>query len=193
MNPIFAAALELRAFCARHAWRFCFLGGIAVQRWGEPRLTQDVELSVLTGFGSEARYVDLLLGGFAGRRPDARDFALRHRVLLVESVSGIPLDVALGAMPFEARAVKRASAFGVGAGASLQTCLAEDLVVFKVFAGREKDWLDVEGVLLRQGESLDTELVLRELEPLLDLKGTPEAAVRLRAILAQAASRTRQP
>ena len=192
MNPIFAAALELQDFCARHAWRFCFIGGIAVQRWSEPRLTQDVELSLLTGFGSEARYVDLLLGSFSGRRPDAREFALKHRVLLLESVSGIPLDVALGAMPFEARAVERSSVFAVGAGASLQTCSAEDLVVLKVLAGREKDWLDVEGVVLRQGESLDTELVFRELEPLLELKEAPDAAIRLRAILAQAASRSRQ-
>ncbi len=188
MNPIFAAALELQGFCSRQAWRFCFIGGVAVQRWGEPRLTQDVDLSLLTGFGGEERYVGLLLGSFAGRRSDAREFALKHRVLLLESASGIPLDVALGAMPFEERAVERASAFTLGAGVSLTTCSAEDLVVFKVFAGRERDWLDVEGIVLRQGESLDTKLIFRELEPLLELKETPEAAGRFRAIVGRGGS-----
>jgi hypothetical protein len=190
LNPIFAAALELQSFCDRQAWRFCFIGGVAVQRWGEPRLTQDVDLSLLTGFGGEERYVDALLGGFSGRRSDARDFALENRVVLLESASGIPLDVALGAMPFEERAVERASAFAVGTGVSLLTCAAEDLVVFKVFAGREKDWLDVEGIVLRQGTSLDTELVFRELEPLLELKEAPEAADRFRAMLGRARSRS---
>lgn len=43
MNPLLAAALEIQAFCRAQPWRFCFIGGPAVQRWGEPRLTQDAE------------------------------------------------------------------------------------------------------------------------------------------------------
>ncbi len=82
MNPIFGAALELQTFCTEQGWRFCFIGAVAVQRWGEQRLTLDVDLTLLTGFGDEARFVDRLLETFSGRRADARDFALRHRVLL---------------------------------------------------------------------------------------------------------------
>lgn len=47
MNPIFAAALEVQAFCRERGWRFCFIGGLTVQRWGEPRLTQDVDMTLL--------------------------------------------------------------------------------------------------------------------------------------------------
>ena len=54
MNPIFAAALEVQAFCQARGVRFCFIGGLALQRWGEPRLTQDVDLTVISGFGREA-------------------------------------------------------------------------------------------------------------------------------------------
>jgi hypothetical protein len=39
----------------------------------------------------------------------------------------------------------------------------------KVFAGRDKDWLDVEGIVVRQADKLDRSLVRRELEPLLEL------------------------
>lgn len=53
---------------------------------------------------------------------------------------------------------------------------AEDLLVHKGFAGREKDWLDVEGIVLRQRSRLDIGLVEAELHPLLDLKGTPRLA-----------------
>jgi hypothetical protein len=188
VNPIFAAALELQAFCAAQGWRFCFIGAVAVQRWGEPRLTLDVDLSLLTGFGNEERFVDKLLGRFSGRRPDARDFALRHRVLLLTGAAAVPLDVALGAMPFEERAAGRASRFDIGEGHALLTCSAEDLLVFKAFAGRDKDWLDIEGIAVRQTRHLDEALVFRELEPLLELKGTPEAGVRLRTILERARS-----
>ena len=49
MNPILETALEVQRFCRSRRWRFCFIGAIAVQRWGEPRLTQDVDLTVLSG------------------------------------------------------------------------------------------------------------------------------------------------
>ena len=142
MNPIFAAALEVQAFCRERSWRFCFIGGLTVQRWGEPRLTQDVDMTLLTGFGTEAPYVDALLTGFAGRRPDAWEFALRHRVVLVRSRAGIPVDVALGAMPFEERAVARASEFVIQPGVALVTCSAEDLIVEPETAERLRAVLD---------------------------------------------------
>ncbi len=186
MNPIFVAALEIQEFCRAKGWKFCFIGGLAVQRWGEPRLTQDVDLTILTSFGNEAAFVDPLLERFESRRQDARDFALRHRVLLVEAANGIPLDVALGAIPFEERAIERASGFSIGPNLALSTCSAEDLIVFKVVAGRDQDWLDVEGIAVRQAGRLEESRIWSELEPLLRLKEDPESAERLRTILDRA-------
>jgi hypothetical protein len=185
VNPLFAAALDLQRFFEGRGWRFCFIGGLAVQRWGEPRLTLDIDCTLLTGFGQEERYVDDLLRAFAGRVEDPRAFALAHRVLLVSGSAGIPVDIALGAMPFEERCVERASPFEIGGGRSLTTCSAEDLVVFKAFAGRDRDWLDIEGIVLRQRDALDADLVWRELIPLLELKGDAETAPRLRRALAR--------
>jgi hypothetical protein len=162
------------------------IGAVAVQRWGEPRLTIDVDVTVISGFGAEGPYVDALLAGFTPRRPDAREFALANRVVLVRTTQGVPLDVALGAMPFEERAVDRASEYEIAAGVGLTTCSAEDLIVFKAFAGREKDWLDIEGIAVRQRGRLDERLIWTELTPLLELKEAPEAADRLRAVLARA-------
>ena len=183
MNRIFEAALDIQDACLSRGWRFCIIGAVAVQRWGEPRLTRDVDLTVLSGFGSEAEYIDALLAAYRPRIDDARDFALRHRVVLIRTAAGVPVDVALGAMPFEERAVARASPFALGGGHSIVTCSAEDLVVFKAFAGRDKDWLDIEGVVVRQGDRLKTSQVLRELEPLLELKEDARSLARLQAIL----------
>jgi len=185
VNPIFAAALEVQAFCRAGRWKFCFIGALAVQRWGEPRLTPDIGLTVMATFGAEAPYVDALLGRFRGRSPDAHAFALQNRVVLLRSESGIPIDVALGAMPFEERATDRATDFVLQGGVALTMCSAEDLVVFKAFAGREKDRLDIEGIALRQLGRLDEKLIWTELTPLLGLKAAPDAAARLRVILAR--------
>lgn len=186
MNPIFAAALEIQTFFRARSWRFCFIGGLTVQRWGEPRLTQHVDLTLLTGVGLEGPYVVAVPDGFAGRRPDAGEFALRHRVLLVKNEHGIPIDIALGVMPFEERAVARATDFVIEPGKALLTCSAEDLIVFKAFAGRERDWLDIEGIALRQRDRLDEPLIWNELDPLLTLKEDAESAGRLRVLLDRA-------
>jgi hypothetical protein len=183
VNPIFAAALEVQAFCQTRGIGFCFIGGLALQRWGEPRVTQDVDLTVISGFGREAQYIDQFLSAFAPRIPDARAFALRHRVLLLLGRDGIPLDVALGAMPFEERAVSRSSPFFVAEGVSLLTCSAEDLIVFKAFAGRAQDWIDIEGIAVRQHRRLDEGLIWQELIPLLELKEDDQTGPRLRRLL----------
>jgi len=85
---VLLGAIEVQSLCEAHGWRFCFIGGVAVQRWGEPRFTQDVDLTLLTGFGDEESYVDSLLATLSPRRPDARAFALTHRVLLARTASG---------------------------------------------------------------------------------------------------------
>lgn len=185
MNRIFAAARDLQEFCSSRHWRFCFVGGVAVQRWGEPRLTRDVDLTLLTGFGREEEFTELLLAHFKPRRPDARQFALESRVVLLEHEEGTPLDIALGAIPFEERAVQRATPWQVKDKLSLITCSAEDLIVFKAFAARGIDWLDVERIVMRQGPKLRADQILSELRPLVKVKEEPQILSRLQAIFDQ--------
>ena len=101
MNPLFAAAVGVQAFMVSQAWRSAVIGGLAVQRWGEPRQTRDVDLALLTGLGNEAAFIDPLLAHYRARRTDAREFALSYRVVLIETATGIPLDISLAALPFE--------------------------------------------------------------------------------------------
>ena len=94
MKTLFRVAAELDALLAGWGWRYCFIGGLALQRWGQPRLTNDIDLTILTDSGREVHYVDKLLGLYNGRLPDEREFALKNRVLLLVSGEGIPIDVA---------------------------------------------------------------------------------------------------
>jgi hypothetical protein len=51
--------------------------------------------------------------------------------------------------------------------------------VLKVFADRPRDWLDVEGVLIRHAGRLDWAMIGAELAPLLELKEAPDLLDRL--------------
>ena len=56
MVDLIDAAFELQQLLAARHFRFAFIGGLAVQSWGEPRLTRYIDLSLLTGFGGEERF-----------------------------------------------------------------------------------------------------------------------------------------
>lgn len=179
MNPLFAAAREVQDFMQDRGWRFCFIGGLALLRWGAPRTTQDVDVSVFTGFGNEASYIRELLARFTPRTEDAAEFARDNRVVLANASNGVPVDLALGAVPFEEQAVRRATPFEFAPGISLVTCSAEDLIVLKAFAARDQDWADVEGIAARQRGRLDWNYIELQLRPLCEAKEAPEILVRL--------------
>jgi len=175
MIEIVEAAEEVQSFCMARGWRFCIIGGIAALHWGEIRATRDVDLTLMTGFGTEEPFVRELLGHFRGRVPDAFEFALQRRVLLLQTAKGFGIDVALGALPFEESAVDRARDIEMVPGHALRLCSPEDLIVFKAFAARAIDWQDVRMTIVRQGESkLDWPYVLKHLTPLAEVKGQPE-------------------
>jgi hypothetical protein len=113
-------------------------------------------------------------------------------VLLARTRSGVGVDVALGALAFEERTVARASEWRPVPNYAITTCSAEDLIVHKVFAGRDLDWGDVERVLTRQFGKLDLEQIRVELTPLLELKGVPEALSKLKAVLSRVEARLKQ-
>jgi len=182
VTPVFQAARQVQDFLRRSASKFCFIGGVSLQRWGQPRFTRDVDLTLLCPLGSEAETIDRVLGEFSARRPDARAFALKNRVILAQTATGIPIDISLGALDFEHRCVERASEFNFGPGLNLCTCSAEDLLVLKTFAGRGQDWVDMEYVIVRQRRTLDWRLVESELTPLLELNGKPENLDALRKL-----------
>lgn len=171
VSDLVRAALDLQSFCVANDWGFCFIGGIANARWGVPRYTEDADVSLLTGFGNEEAFIDALLTRFSARRVDAGAFALLSRVLLLRHENGISLDIGLAAFPYEEATVQRASlSESRDDFRGLRICSAEDFIVYKVFAGRDHDWGDVEGVLQRQHD-LDVLIVRRELPWLLETKG----------------------
>ena len=174
MTPLFAAAFEIQTFCVQRGWQFCIIGGIALLRWGRPRFTRDVDVSLLTGFGREDGFITPLIEyGYRPRIPDAADFARRNRVLLLESSLGVPLDIALAALPYEFLAVERSTLFEFEPGCALRTCSAEDLMVQKLFANRQIDLVDVGSIAGRRCGLLDWDYIETQLGPLAELKEDP--------------------
>lgn len=184
MNDLFGAAREIADFMAQRQWRFCIIGGLAVQRWGEPRTTLDADMVLLADWGSEESYVTAILERFPSRLRNGKEFALSHRVILIRASNGKDVDISLGALPFEMNMVQRAVPVEFAPGIKLPCCTAEDLIVMKAFASRPRDWSDIESVLARQ-TTLNKPYVLENLRVLSELKGDDEFLRRAERLLSE--------
>ena len=150
MNGQFEAAWQLHRFLTERNVPYVVIGGIAVQRWGEPRLTIDVDLAILLPAGGEERRLREIAAAFPPRLKDAVAFALEHRVLPIDVPGASPADLSLALPGFEEEAIARAVAYDVGQGRSVRLCTAEDLVV--------------ESIVARQDENLDVGYISRWVE-----------------------------
>ncbi len=185
--PLLEAAREVEQVLSELRLKAVLIGGLAILRWGEARATRDADFTMLCAAGNERAQAAAVLGRLRARIDDAQEFAEKNKVLLVLASNGRPADIALGSFEYEARMVDRGSTFEFAPGINLRTCSAEDLVVLKAFAGRDGDWQDVKGILVRQARRLDFSLIEKELKPLLALKDDSETWQRLKAMKAHLA------
>lgn len=182
-NIVVEEAARLQELLESQGWDFCFIGGVAYQAWGEPRVTEDMDLTLFTGFSGEDAKIDVLLEHYTPRRDDARTFARTRRVLLLESDLGVGIDISLGGLDFEREAVSRAQRYEYLPGVYLRICTAEDLIVMKAFADREIDRHDLRSILIRQRvENLDWPYIEKHLTMLSNLKEEPAIMDRLLAL-----------
>lgn len=159
-----AALLEALAALTRALKRsgqtFMLIGGLAVIARGVPRDTDDIDATV---WAPELDLRQLLAAlqeeGIRGRIGDVEAFARRSQVLLLEhEPTRTPLEISLAWLPFEREAMARAETLILG-DAHLPVAVAEDLVVYKVVAWRDRDRADVERLLTAHRRSIDLDRV----------------------------------
>ncbi|MFW6193698.1 MAG: nucleotidyl transferase AbiEii/AbiGii toxin family protein [Gemmatimonadota bacterium] len=138
-----------RALAARGV-PFMLIGGQAVLLHGEPRLTQDVDVTL--GVGPDRLPEILGAAEAAGLSPlpdQPGEFAEETFVLPCEEPeTGLRVDFIFSTTPYESRAIGRAVSVEVR-DTSVPFASAEDLILHKLFAGRPRDLEDAAGVVRR--------------------------------------------
>lgn len=183
MNLVLDAAKTFQEVADEHGWPIVFIGGIAASYWGEPRMTRDFDVCFFTDFGGEEKAIDSILSRYKPRSENPVPFALQYRLLRIVAEHNIPADIALGALPFERDMIDRSKMRELDRETRLRLPTPEDLIVMKAFAGRERDWEDIRGVVKRRGSELDIVYIRRQILPLLEIVDKPDHMEKLTKIL----------
>ena len=170
------------AFMEERGFRYALIGGIALAQWGVVRATYDVDFKVLVPNNEYFVVRDALRTAFPER---ARPEVPQNPLIVDVIVGGIVVDFLLALPGYEEQIVERAVQRDLN-GWSALVCSAEDLIIQKVVAGRDKDWLDVEALLFEQHQAFDQAYVDNWLMEFAEALDNGDLLTRYKRLLAQA-------
>ena len=182
MHQLLVALREVHEFLDQHGIRHLVIGGMANALWGRPRATRDVDFKVLLGGRTIDEFVTLVGTRFRFRVLKPVEFARQTYVVPIYTGNQIEVDLGLGFLPYEEQAVEQA-VVAEYQGVTFPVCTAEDLIIHKAISEREKDWADIEGVLVRQREQLNQAYILDWLDQFAQALERPDLVLRYRALL----------
>jgi len=154
MNALEAALVDLASFLSERQLPYMVIGGFANIHWGRPRLTEDLDVTILLPEEAWPGFLDQVARRFQVLPASPLEFARETRVIPVLTPTGVRVDLILAGLPYEEEAIKRAVDVAVR-GTTVRICTAEDLILHKLVSERPRDAEDVEGVVARQGKALD--------------------------------------
>jgi predicted nucleotidyltransferase len=140
---------------------FAVVGALARNAWAPPRATTDIDLAVAASpdvlLAIQAALLPLGYARVREQRADANDPL--PDIVIFRSDQAVPrqVDLLVTKTAFEVQALGRALAVDVS-GATVRVVTPEDLVVYKLIAGRPRDRDDVRAVArtqARMGRPLD--------------------------------------
>ena len=163
---------------------FMLIGGQAVLLHGQPRLTEDIDITL--GVDPTHLHVIQQVCSALGLEPLPKDVPAFVRDTFVLPArhleTAMRVDFIFSTTPYERQAIGRAVGV-ILEDVSVPFATAEDLVIHKLFAGRPRDLEDAVGVVRRQGSALDWEYVERWAREFASVPGRedlPERVARLK-------------
>ncbi len=161
-----AALVAFAELAAARRLRWYVFGAQAVNLYGFPRATADLDLTIdLAPADLVAFVAELARAGFRARFPDLAFITAARVIPVVHVASGLPIDLVLAGPGLEQRFLDEVALLPMGRR-KIPVLSPENLVVTKLLAGRPKDLEDIRELVARR-EDLDhprVEALLCELE-----------------------------
>ena len=173
------------SFLEDNDYRYAIIGGIALSQWGVVRTTYDVDIKVLVPNNDYKAIRANLRDAFPG---PAREQGPENPLIVAVTIGDVVVDFLLALPGYEELIIERTIQRNLN-GWSAWICSAEDLIIQKVVAGRGKDWLDVEALLIEQQDKLDQEYIQIWLYEFVEALEKPEIMADYQRLLEQSKSK----
>ena len=124
------------------------IGGVAVIALGVARLTVDIDATIQGRSSDPERMLKIFAQhDIQPRIAGASEFARSRQIVLARHrASGVSIDASLAWLPFEEEAIQFSQVADYS-GISIRVPRPEDLIIYKLVAGRPQDLDDVEKLL----------------------------------------------
>lgn len=173
-------------FLSQTSVPYLVIGGLAVATIGQPRATGDVDVIAYVSMEKAAALIDAAVAAGFQVSPDERE-TLQATGTLRFRKGQFQLDIIVASLAFEDDARARARKQRLF-GRLVPLPTPEDLLLFKVLAGRDKDLVDAVGIARRHLPSLDRRYLRQAVEAVCELAEDLEPLRRLDEVLRKAAS-----
>lgn len=171
-------------FLEERGVRYLVVGGLAVVAVGEPRTTADADAIVFLSPGEAEQLIGLAVQAGFELQPAVELERLATTGTMRFRRGPFQIDLITASLPFEEAAFRRASSHELF-GVRLPFPSPEDLILFKILAGRDKDMLDAIGVARRHLGRLDVAYLEDTLRPICELAEDHAPWQRLHRVLAE--------
>jgi Nucleotidyltransferase of unknown function (DUF6036) len=159
-SPFAELFSDLAAAFERTSAPWYVFGAQAAIVHGASRLTADVDVTIIFDKNESKDLIEILKdSGFEPRVRNIDAIIEQSRVLPVLHLkSGIPVDVIIGGTGLEEQFASRAQ-FHKFDNVSIPVACAEDVIIMKILAGRDKDIDDVKAIIGVKSEQLDLDVI----------------------------------
>ena len=165
MTSLETTLLKIAEIFNRNDIPYILIGGYSMALHGCPRLTQDLDITLGLDTDSLDKLLHICGSDFKTLVTDPREFAEKTNVLLLEDKeTGIRIDLIFSFIEFERQAVSNADTIEID-GVLIKNASIENLIIYKILAGRERDKEDVK-ILLNTHENININAVSSQIEEL---------------------------
>ncbi|MBD3616687.1 MAG: nucleotidyl transferase AbiEii/AbiGii toxin family protein [Gracilimonas sp.] len=145
--------------------------GYAVLYHGEARFTEDIDIILGVDNDDLSRILNIVSGDFQVRTKNPEKFVNQTNVLpLRETDSGIKVDLIFSFIEFEREAIRNAEIVKIE-GNEVRIVKAEDLIIYKLLAGRPKDLEDAKNVLQLNETKIDLKKIDHSINEISEMMG----------------------
>jgi hypothetical protein len=134
------------------------IGGLANSIYGIPRQTFDIDIKFSLSENEINDFIRILVEEVSIIPENPLSFLKETGVIPVE-VSGVRVDLIMINLPYEQEALRRSKRQTIYSVDAYITS-AEDLIIQKAISPRQRDWMDIEGIVENNGSTLDWSYIL---------------------------------